>query len=176
MKRYSQAFKMKMVQKMLSPNARPVGMLAKDAGVPESTLFRWREVATLRGMPSPDDENASDAIKPAREWSADEKLAFVLEAAAVPDAELGAFLRSKGVLEAELREWRQQALAGLAGRRDRKGASEDARRIRDLERELRRKDKALAEAAALLVLKKKGSSGTSGERSADLQEEVRVVA
>ena len=100
--------------------------------------------------------------------TAEEKVALVLEAAAVPEAELGAFLRRKGVHEAQHAEWREQvtqlAVAGLRGpsKRDRKAASVEARRVRDLERELQRKEKALAEAAALLVLKKKSrrSGGT----------------
>jgi transposase len=91
-------------------------------------------------------------------------VALVLVAAAVPEAELGAFLRRKGVHEAQLAEWRQQvtqgAVAALRGpsKRDRKAASVEARRVRDLERELARKEKALAEAAALLVLKKKAQA------------------
>jgi hypothetical protein len=79
----------------------------------------------------------------------------------VPEPELGEFLRRKGVHEAQLVEWRTQvtqgAIAALQGpsRRDRKAANLEARRVRDLERELARKEKALAEAAALLILKKK---------------------
>jgi transposase len=74
------------------------------------------------------------------------------------EAEFGAFLRRKGLHAAQLAEWRLQALSGLQGRgsrADRKAANVEARRVRDLERELKRKDKALAEAAALLILKKK---------------------
>jgi hypothetical protein len=91
-------------------------------------------------------------------------VALVLEAAAVPAAELGELLRRKGVHEAQLAEWRiqvtQGAVAALQGpsRRNRKAANLEARRIRDLERELARKEKALAEAAALLILKKKAQA------------------
>jgi transposase len=74
----------------------------------------------------------------------------------VPEAELGEWLRRKGVHAAQLEEWRAQALGGLKGpTQQRKAAAAEARHIRQLERELVRKDKALAEAAALLVLKKK---------------------
>ncbi len=73
-------------------------------------------------------------------------------------------MRRKGVHEAQLAEWRQQvtqsAITGLRGpsKRDRKAANIEARRVRELERELKRKEKALAEAAALLVLKKKAQA------------------
>jgi transposase-like protein len=163
---YSETFRKKLVQKMLLPNARPVSALAREAGVPEGTLFRWKKEITLGGMSAdrPDDKPPSPT-KPPHQWSAEEKLAVVLEAAAVPEAEVGAFLRRKGLHAAQLAEWRKQvtegavaALQGRGGKADRKAASVEARRVRDLERELRRKDKALAEAAALLILKKKAQA------------------
>ncbi len=91
-------------------------------------------------------------------WSAEEKLKAVLEAAAIPDEQLGAFLRRKGIHETHLEQWRMQMLGGLGkrgtnGKPSRRNA--DVKRIRSLEKELRRKDKALAETAALLVLEKK---------------------
>jgi transposase-like protein len=85
----------------------------------------------------------------------DEKLAMVLEASRLSDEELGEFLRRNGLHEADLTRWRGEALAGLGNRRQEKPRSSDAKRIRELEKELRRKDKALAETAALLVLQKK---------------------
>ena len=107
--------------------------------------------------------STDDDTKRAHDWSPEEKVAFVLEAAAVPSAELGAFLRRKGVHEAQLDEWRKQvtdlAIAGMSSARtDRKATAAEAQRIRQLERELLRKDKALAETAALLVLKKKAQA------------------
>ena len=91
-------------------------------------------------------------------WSAEEKLKAVLEAAAIPDEQIGAFLRRKGIHETHLEQWRMQMLGGLGKRRTNRKPSRrntDIKRIRSLEKELRRKDKALAETAALLVLKKK---------------------
>ena len=149
---YSEAFRTKMVERMLSPNARSMRAIGRDAGVPAATLYRWRNEATLAKM----SRRSTEPPQSPRDWTAEEKLAVVLEAAGIPEAELGAYLRTKGVHEAQLREWRQQALAGLQGKAgDRAASKEDARRVRQLERELNRKDKALAEAAALLVLKKK---------------------
>ncbi len=152
---YSETFKKKLVERMLMPNARPMATLAREAGVPEPTLYRWRNAATLKGVSSEgSSEKPASSTKPPHTWSAEEKLAVVLEAAAVPEAELGAFLRRKGLHEALLAEWRKQVTEGAvealrgSGRRD-------TQRVRELERELRRKDKALAETAALLVLKKK---------------------
>jgi transposase len=162
---YSETFKKKLVARMLMPNPRPMTMLAREAGVPEPTLYRWRNAATLKGMSTdrPDDKLTAPT-KPPHAWTPEDKLAVVLEAAAVPEAELGALLRRKGVHEAQLAEWRKQvtegAVAALRGQggRDRKAGHAEAKRVRELERELARKDKALAEAAALLVLKKKAQA------------------
>ncbi|MDP7573398.1 MAG: transposase [Myxococcota bacterium] len=95
-----------------------------------------------------------------QDWTAEEKLQAVIEAVSVPEEELGAFLRRQGLHEAQLREWRQQVLQGLekAPARGSKKRTPEGRRVRQLERELDRKDKALAEAAALLILKKKAQA------------------
>ena len=92
-----------------------------------------------------------------QDWTPEEKLEAVIEAATLPEEELGAFLRRQGLHEAQLREWRQQLLQGLEqpAQGAKKKRTAEARRLRQLERELERKDKSLAEAAALLVLQKK---------------------
>lgn len=92
------------------------------------------------------------------DWSPEEKLKAVLEAASLSDEELGAFLRSQGLHETHLQQWRLQMLGGLGkvpATKKPKRSVADTKRIRSLEKELKRKDKALAETAALLVLKKK---------------------
>lgn len=158
---YSETFKKKLVARMLMPNPRPMTMLARETGVTEPTLYRWRNEATLKAMSTDHPEEKPTPTKPPHAWSPEDKLAVVLEATAVSEAELGAFLRRKGIHEAQLAEWRKQVTDGAVaalrgpGGRDRKAGHAEAKRVRELERELARKDKALAEAAALLVLKKK---------------------
>jgi len=91
-------------------------------------------------------------------WSAEDKLKVVVEAASLDDEQLGAFLRKKGLHHAHLDQWRSQMLDGLQNGFSKKKAKQKndaAKRIRALEKEVNRKDKALAETAALLVLKKK---------------------
>jgi hypothetical protein len=135
--------------------------LSAEVGISQGTLSRWlKHAATIPSrMGSVDDDDSK-----AHDWSPEEKVAFVLEAAAVPSAELGAFLRRKGVLEAQLDEWRKQVTEGAVAsmrppsRSDREAAAADSKKIRQLEREIQRKDKALAETAALLVLKKKAQA------------------
>jgi len=94
---YSDTFKNKMVERMLMPNARSVAAIARDTGVSQSVLYGWRQAATLALVSTdrPDDRATSHA-KPPQGWSPEDKVATVLEAAAIPEAELGAFLRRKG--------------------------------------------------------------------------------
>jgi transposase-like protein len=152
---YPAAFKAAMVRRMMEPNRVPTAELAAEVGVDKSTLSRWvREAGTTDSMSTtrkttggrPDDRTA------------DEKLQLVLEASLLTDEELGEFLRRNGLHEADLERWREEALAGLGDRRQGRRRAADTKRIRELEREVRRKDKALAEAAALLVLQKKAQA------------------
>ena len=140
-----------MVQKMTGPNARSANSLANAVGESHSTLLRWlREADTLGGM----DDN-----KHKKKWTAEEKVRVVMEASRLTEEELGAFLRREGVREGQLRQWEESIEEALSapGKKKRKKSSE-AKKIQELERELRRKDKALAEASALLVLKKKAQA------------------
>jgi hypothetical protein len=82
-------------------------------------------------------------------WPLDAKVRILAETSKLTGEELAAYLRKEGVLLAELEQWR------LALEEEGRASVSTNRRIRQLERELARKEKALAEAAALLVLKKK---------------------
>lgn len=141
---YGEAFKAKMVRKLLPPNAMSARALASESGVAQATLSRWLLAARRVGVMD----------KPAKKWTAAEKLRVVVEASKLSDEELGAFLRAEGVHEAQLKEWRAAAEAALDAPRSKK-KSDESKRLKALEREIRRKDKALAEASALLVLKKR---------------------
>ena len=156
---YSEKFRARMVEKMAGLHPMSGVQLAAETGVPQPTLSRWlREATTLRRKMAKRDDNEEQklVVADAPQRSVEEKFSLVLEAAAIPEAELGEWLRRKGVYAAQLEEWRAQAMAGLTGAAKRsKETTADARQIRELERELARKDKALAEAAALLVLQKK---------------------
>ena len=161
---YSDMFKRKMVQKLTGPDAVSASALSKQVDVPQTTLSKWLRMAGFEpafGYPN----NSNDTVQtrhPVTDkrpdyLSPEEKLKVVLEAASLPDDQLGAFLRRKGLHETHLQQWRLQMLNGLEKQSRGKDKTDTAktRQIRQLEKELRRKDKALAETAALLVLKKK---------------------
>jgi hypothetical protein len=97
---------------------------------------------------------------PAREraWTAAARLQAVIATAAMDEAQLSAWCREQGVYPTELQQWKADATAALTETTEERvspqQAREDKKRIKELERDLRRKDKALAETAALLVLSK----------------------
>jgi transposase-like protein len=152
-----------MVAKLVGPHAMTATALSAESGVGQPSLSRWlKEASKVRRPMVPTDEKP--VKKKAQEWTPEEKLKIVLEAATLSDGELGVFLRAKGIHEAVLAEWKDQALAGLRGTEaSSKAQTGESRELRELRRELRRKDKALAETAALIVLKKKVQEIWGGE-------------
>ncbi len=157
--KYSDAFKAQMIQKLTRPGGPSASGLSKEMGVPQSTLSRWvrdTHVAWPVSHSSTEAPGRSMSGRRPQDWTPEEKYAVMIEAASVPDEELGAFLREKGLHQTHLVQWRQDMLTALREPKARPAKpSGEARRIRELERELTRKEKALAEAAALLLLKKK---------------------
>lgn len=161
---YSEMFKRKMVQKLSSPDAISASALSKQVDVPQSTLSKWLRMAGIKppfGFPNNSDDNMHMryplAKKRPNDWSPEDKFKTVLEADTLSDKQLGDFLRRKGIHETHLQQWRLQVMEALGNqpKPKKKSGKTEIKQIRKLEKELRRKDKALAETAALLVLKKK---------------------
>jgi len=155
---YPDDLKAKLIERMLPPQNASVSALARETGIPKDTLYCWRNQARRqRGLtPRP-------TAGPAERWRAEEKFAMVVETASLNEAQLGEYCRKRGVYPEQVHAWRracEQANAGSSSATPRLNPEThtDKRRIRELERELQRKDKALAEAAALLVLRKKAQA------------------
>jgi transposase len=157
---YSARFKDRMLGKLMGPGAVSATMLAKETGVPQPTLSRWlREATNPAGAAMKKIEPPRPRGAGGKRWTSDEKVRVVMEATAAGEAGLGALLRREGLHQAELQRFREEVLQaareGLRAKGQRKGLTPEQKRVRELEKELRRKEKALAEAAALLVLRGK---------------------
>lgn len=142
------------IKKMLPPNQISIRELAKQEGISEATLYIWRNQARQAGRLLPQGHATPTG------WSSADKFAAVLETAAMNEAELSAYCRSRGLYAEQIQQWRQACEQAndwdrTQNQRLKSARKEDQRSIGALERELRRKEKALAEAAALLVLQKK---------------------
>lgn len=159
MKAYSETVKARMIARLVGPRAVSATALCKETGISQATLSRWLAGAAKIEPVAKKHERragerrpvATDTTRRGRARSGAEKLAIVARAAELEGEELGAFLRTEGVHLAELEQWRKLAEEAL-GAGKRLAPSKETRRLKA---ELARKEKALAETAALLVLKKK---------------------
>lgn len=162
---YAAAFTARMVQRLTMPGAPTVKALAEEVGVPQTTLCRWRteasrfgDVGRKKGRGSENRKPGEAAERPprsTRDWPPGEKLRILGAAAQLKDEDLGELLRREGLHMAQLDEWRAEMLTALGQAPPPPRKDPNAQRVQDLERELVRKDKALAEVTALLVLRKK---------------------
>ena len=146
MARYGQSFKDRAVARLLPPESATLELVSKELGIAVQTLQRWREGAGT--MPAR-----------GRAWSAAARLQAVITTAALSEEDRNAWCRSQGIYPGELAQWCSSATTALADPQDARASpqatKQDRKRIKELERELLRKDRALAETAALLVLSKK---------------------
>lgn len=160
---YSETIKARMLRRMLGPRAMSAQALARETGISQSALSKWlREAGSVGSMPEKDEpprDEPDQATRPprrAQEWTAKDKVRAVAETNEIEGGALGEYLRRNGLHREQLDQWRadvEEALERPSAKRRRSAA--EGKRIKELERELRKKEKALAETAALLVLRKK---------------------
>ena len=162
MKKIPEERKEAILAKMSGPDRKPMATIAAEEGVSTATLYNWRKRAREEGRLLPDHDDSPEG------WSSRDKFNAVLETAALSEAELSEYCRRHGLYPEQIRRWREacaQANDYEASRNEelRRQQREERRQMRKVQSELRRKDKALAEAAALLVLQKKVEAIREGE-------------
>jgi len=155
--RYSSERKEAVLKKMLPPNSRSIREIAEEEGISVGTLYNWRKAARAEGRLLPDGDQTPTG------WTAADKFAAVVETAALNEAELSAWCRERGLYPEQIRQWRRACEQAndwdrTQNERLRQARKTDQQRLKALERELRKKEKALAETAALLVLSKKAEA------------------
>lgn len=154
MKNYPPERKNAILKKMLPPQNMSVAEVSRQEGISTASLYNWRTEARLKGVPVPGPNKTS------AHWSGEAKFAVVVETAALSEAELSEYCREKGLYPDQVKEWKRECIAATSSsaerkKEEKKQANADKKQVYQLKKELRRKDKALAEAAALLVLRKK---------------------
>ncbi len=146
MARYSSAFKNRAVIRLLSPEASSPEVVAREIGIGVNTLLRWQESAL--SVPA-----RSSALTSTARFGA------VIATAGMDETNKNVWCREHGVYPGELAQWCASAAAALADAEPMRASTQqtrqDKKRIKELERDLTRKNAALAETAALLVLAKK---------------------
>jgi len=157
MTRYPEERKAAVIEKMMPPQNRSIPELAKETGISDATLYTWRKQARLQGYAVP-----ADGKNP-EQWSSADKFPVVLESASMNEAELGEYCRENGLYPEQVAAWREACLQANAdaearSQTQRQHTKQTRQRIKQLAQEVRRKDKALAETSALLVLQKKAQA------------------
>ena len=146
------------IRTLLSDPNTPRGafsQLAKEEQIPKATIYLWKKEVEA-------DLISQDPVKgtPTHTWSSEAKFQAVLATAAMNELQLGQYLRSNGILKQELDNWRitcskANDRSGETTSKYRSELASEKAKSKKLEAELNRKEKALAETAALLVLRGK---------------------
>lgn len=155
MTKYPKEFKASIIARMLPPTNASVPALAKETGVPKDTLYAWRIAHRGKAATSSESSPAPNGLTSAQKFS------VVLETASLNETDLGEYCRRRGLFPDQIHQWRQvcsEANEASARRVEQAQVREAKRTIKQLQTELNRKEKALAETAALLVLRKKAQA------------------
>ncbi len=152
---YSSEFKAAIVQKMMPPNARSIADLHRETQIAYQTLLNWKKKALKSGVAAVGSKKNPNA------WSDEAKLAIIIETAPLNTVETNEYCRRKGLYPEQIQQWRAAAVAGQSkslSKSEREELQALKKRCKKLEKELIRKEKALAETAALMVLRKKAAA------------------
>ena len=154
---YSPELKEAMLRRMLPPNNESISKIAKEEGIAEQTLRGWRNKARKEGYAAPGVDASPD------DWSTQDKFLIVVETVSLNETDLAEYARKKGLYVEQIKAWRDACMNANGGvakeaARLNRELKDSQKERRKLERELQRKEKALAEAAALLVLSKKANA------------------
>jgi len=151
MARYSAQLRNVILKKMLPPEERSATELAKEYGISVTTLYGWK--AKLKSGTLMTEEG----MQSNRQRSLGEKLSIVLESKHIPQEEMGAWLREQGLHSEHLTVWEQELRDAVMKRETETKEELKAlkKQLKAQEQELVRKEKALAELAAIITLQKK---------------------
>jgi transposase-like protein len=154
---YSNELKDALLRRMLPPNNESITKIAREEGIAEQTLRNWRDKARAEGIAAPGIDATPD------NWSTQDKFLIVVETSSMSETELAEYARKKGLYVEQIKAWKDACMNANGGvaqeaARLNKELKAAERANKQLQKELDRKEKALAETAALLVLRKKADA------------------
>lgn len=157
-KRYSQEFKDQAVQKAMTGTGKAsIAQIANEVGVGYSTLKKWIYEAEL---PQTSPLEYQDQRPSA--WTLKQRLEAIQATYNMTESELGSYCRGHGIYPHHIAQWKTEFENMQSPQDQIKAEREEKRQLKAenkaLHRELRRKEKALAEASALLILQKKAQA------------------
>jgi len=142
---------------MLPPESQRISEIHQETGIPQSTLKKWKAEIKKKGFAAPNGKQQSE------KWSTRDKFLIVVESATLSEIELSEYCRKKGLYVEQVKGWQDnciQANGGVAQELAlaKRKEKEKEQELKGVKKELRRKESALAETAALLVLRKKADA------------------
>lgn len=154
-KQYTKEIKDSILKRISSGESIP--QIAEELNISKSTIYQWTRTNNKKSDTKP---NSNKSLS---KWNSQDKFHIVLETYSLTEEELSAYCRRKGLYVDEVKAWKDQCLkANTAGPKASKEVEDeqkaDKQGMKMLEKELRIKEKALAETAALLVLRKKAQA------------------
>lgn len=155
--RYTKEFKKTAIARMMPPNNETIKVLSEELGVSEQSLYKWRQKARAEGNATPGNGQTSER------WNSEDKFLIVMETYAMNQAELAEYCRKKGLYKEQIDAWRISCMGANTNEPNQtKKLSQELKEVKkrssEIEKDLRKKEKALAEAAALLLLRKKAQA------------------
>ena len=160
MSRYSTELKEQMVRRMMPPMNQSVVSISRETGISAPTLYAWKRQFRDQGHLVPSKPGSPDR------WDGKARLAALIQTAHMNEAERSAYCREHGLYVEQLDAWKLAfETLDCDAPADRAELARERQKSRRLAKELHRKEKALAEAAALLTLSKKAQAiwGTSAD-------------
>jgi len=150
--RYSLAFKESQIKKVLPPSGRSIKKVAEEAGISEQTLRNWINKGKEGTL-----QNGNTVSGMGR--SPREKLNLVIESRTVTEHKMGQWLREKGLHTEHITQYEQELRDMVENNnyKEKEKIKLLEKQNKELQKELRKKEKALAEMAALYTLKKKAA-------------------
>jgi len=153
---YKKEYKQKLVKRMLTPENYSITKLSDETGISKSTLSTWKSKAKKGKV-------LRDTGRPINKLSEEEKFMVVVETYSLSEIELSKYCRKNGYFVEDVKKWKTNCISANSlkkidvtkNKKLKKDLKNEKKKSKELSKELNRKEKALAEAAALLVLKKK---------------------
>ena len=148
--RFSTEFKESIVKKLLNRGNQTIEQFCEQNNVAVSTVGKWQSnCANVLEMKTKKNKS---------KYSPEKILQIISETYSLNEEELGLYLRKNGLHSNQLTEWRTNFLA-LMNQPKPNSKKKDERdlKIKELEKNLFKKNAALAEVSALLILQKKAN-------------------
>lgn len=167
MARFTQKFKVQSVEKALArDSAKTLNSIADDLGVGYSTLQKWIRLAKNNQLEKT--ENIMSIEQSPQDWSRAQRLEAIMHCTSLNEEQRSAYCRENGIYPHHLKAWKKDFLSDKQGLEavSKQAQTKLKQEIKRLQKELNRKDRALSETAALLVLSKK-CQAIWGERAVD---------